>query len=223
MGNGIIKLITDSILSVIYSGDESCIICGSYSVEEELICSNCLRKIEFYNKSFKLKKDGLELECFSSAYYSGVVMELVRRLKYKSDFSSGEVLSCFLIELLKNNSIDYDFITYVPMTRTALKVRGFNQGKFLTSKISKAMGKPSSELVKKIKNTKDQIGLDAVMRWENLDNCFKVKNKSLVQNKKILLVDDVITTGATAFCCAKELLNSGACKVTVLTAAKSRL
>lgn len=223
MGKGIIKLIADSILSVIYSREETCIICSEYCIEEELLCNSCLKKIDFYNKSFKIKKDGIELECFSAAYYDKVVMELIRRLKYKGDFNSGEVLASFLNKLLNSVNIDYDIITYVPMTRSALRIRGFNQGRYLASCIGSAFNKPVIELIKKIKNSKDQIGLDAVSRWENLDHCFKVRDKSLIQNKKILLVDDVVTTGATAFSCARELLEGNASKVTVLTAAKSKL
>ena len=223
MGNGIVKFIADSVLSIIYSREEGCILCGEYSQEEELICRRCFKRVEFYNKSFKLKRDNVELECYSAAYYSGAIMELVRRLKYKSDFNSGEVLASYLIKLLKDNSIDYDLITYVPMTKAALQKRGFNQGRFLASSLGNALDKPVKEIIKKIRNTKDQIGLDAINRWENLNDCFKIKNKKIIQNKKILLVDDVVTTGATAFCCARELLISGVDKVTVLTVAKSKL
>ncbi len=224
MGNGIIKLIADSILSVIYSRNEGCILCSDYSLEEELVCKSCFKRIEFYNKSFKIKKEDIELECFSASYYSGAIMELIRNLKYKGDFNSGEVLASLLIKLLSVCAIDYDLITYVPMTRGAFKKRGFNQGRFLASYVSKACDRPARELVKKIKDTKDQIGLDAINRWENLNDCFKITDKKLIQNKNILLVDDVVTTGATAFCCAKALLNNGAAnKVTVLTAAKSKL
>jgi competence protein ComFC len=223
MGIGIVKLIIDSILSVIYSREESCILCNGSILEEDLICGRCFKKIEFYNKSFKIKRDGLEFECFSAAYYSGTIMELVRNLKYKSDFSSGEALLGLLIKLLNVNSIDYDLVTYVPMTREALRKRGFNQGRFLASSIGKAFERPTGEFVKKTRNTKDQIGLDAINRWENLIDCFRIKDKKLIQNKKILLVDDVVTTGATAFSCCKVLLDSGADKVTVLTVAKSKL
>lgn len=223
MGNGFIKLIADSILSVIYSREEVCILCGAYSMEEELICKSCYKKIEFFNKSTKLKKYNVELQCFSAAYYSGPIMELVKRLKYKSDFNCGEVIAGCLIELVKNNSIEYDLITYVPMTRAALQKRGFNQGRFLASSVGNALGKPVKELIKKIRDTKDQIGLDAINRWENLNDCFRIIDKNLIQNKKVLLVDDVVTTGATVFCCARELLDSGANKVTVLTVAKSKL
>ncbi len=96
MGNGIIKLIVDSILSVIYSREEVCILCGSYIVEEELICKSCFKKIEFFNKSSNLKRYSMELQCFSVAYYSGPIMELVRRLSTNNDPIDLEALAKWL-------------------------------------------------------------------------------------------------------------------------------
>jgi competence protein ComFC len=223
MGNGIIKFLVESLLSVIYSKDENCNICGVCSLDEELICNSCFKKIEFFNDSFKIRKDGIELECLSAAYYQGILPELVKKLKYKSDFGSGEVLAAYLIKLLNFKTVEYDSITYVPMTKKSLKARGFNQSRFLAIEVGKAFNKTVEELLIKVRNTKDQIGLDEENRWENLQGCFQAKSKSKIQNKKILLVDDVITTGATVFCCAKELIESGAEKVSVLTVAKSKL
>lgn len=223
MGNGIIKFLKESLLSVVYSEKEDCVLCSADNFFEELICKDCYKKIEFYNKSFSIKHECKEIECYSATYYSGAILELVRRLKYKSDFASGEAMVELLIRLLKNNVIDYDLITYVPMTRSALTKRGFNQGKFLAVSLANAVHKPAKKLIKKIKSTKDQIGLDASNRWENVSKCFKSIDKDLIKNKKILLVDDVVTTGATAFCCCMELLKCGADKVTVLTVAKSKL
>lgn len=75
----------------------------------------------------------------------------------------------------------------------------------------------------KIIETKDQIGLNDEMRWKNCSNSFRFNRKYSVKEKKILLVDDVITTGATAYSCAKEIKNAGAEAVIILTAAKSKL
>lgn len=223
MGTRIIKYLIQSVLNTIYSSSENCIICGAYSVEEELICKDCLSKIELCNSFFVINKEGLEVKCYSAAYYKSVAAELIKRLKYKCDFNSGVVLSELLINLIKLKNIDYDIITYVPMNKKSLKKRGFNQSKFLAKCVSDAFNKPAKECLIKVKSTKDQIGLDKVSRWENLIDSFKIYDKTVIENKKILLIDDVITTGATAFCCCKELLNNGAEKVTILTAAKSKL
>ncbi|MCM8709752.1 ComF family protein [Clostridium sp. SYSU_GA19001] len=223
MGTRIIKYLIDSVLGVIYSSNDNCLICSNYCSEEDLICNNCIKKIEFYNDCFKIIREGIELECYSAAYYKGTVMELIRRLKYKSDFNCGEVLSQMLFKLLNIKKLDYDIITFVPASRKTLKIRGFNQSEFLAKSIGYLLEKPVLNLLKKIRETKDQIGLNAEGRWENLSSCFQVVNKKVLYNKKILLIDDVITTGATAFYCSRELLKHEALKVTILTVSKSRL
>jgi len=223
MGNGFIRFIKQSMLSVIYSTNENCIICNSEMIDEKLICSRCFKKIEPINKSFSIKKDNMDFQCFSAAYYSTIISELVKKLKYKSDFLSGEFLGSLLIDLININSIDYDLISYIPMTRKGLRQRGFNQSKFLASIIAENFNVKLKDILSKSRETKDQIGLDDEGRWQNLSSCFKVKNKNIIINKKILLIDDVITTGATAFYCSKQLIKNGAKKVTILTVAKSRL
>ncbi|ERI89449.1 comF family protein [Clostridiales bacterium oral taxon 876 str. F0540] len=223
MGNEFIRFIKQSLLSVIYSTNENCIVCNSDNVNEKLVCSKCFSKIEFYNKSFTIKKDDSKLQCLSAAYYSTIIADLIKRLKYKSDFLAGEFLASLLIDLINTNRIEYNLISYIPMTAKALRKRGFNQSKFLASLISEHFEVKTEEILIKSSETKDQIGLNDENRWENLSSCFKVKNKSILTNKRILLIDDVITTGATSYYCANELMNKGAEKVTILTIAKSRL
>lgn len=223
MGKGIIKYLAESVLNVIYCGNENCIICSNMNETEYHICNDCLSKIVFLNDGFITRKSEFEIQCFSAAYYTKVITELVRRLKYKSDFNCGETLAHFLINVINIKNLEFDFITFVPMSKNSLKARGFNQGEFLAKYIGKQTNKPVVESILKIKDTKDQIGLNTESRWDNLVDCFKSKNIKAIKNKKMLLVDDVITTGATTFFCAQELLKSEVEKVTVLTAAKSRI
>ena len=72
-------------------------------------------------------------------------------------------------------------------------------------------------------DTKDQIGLSGEERWNNMEKCFEIQESKFIKNKKILLVDDVITTGATAFHCAHNLKESGINDVCILTIAKSNV
>lgn len=220
MGNGIIRYIVDSILNVIYSSSENCLVCNAYVDSEESICEMCSGKIEYCAGGFKLNND---IECFSATYYAASITEMIRMLKYKSDFAVGEFLGSLLIKTIDKNKVKFDLITYVPMSKKALKKRGFNQSKFLASYISKYTHKMSKELLIKKNDTKDQIGLDGNSRWNNLKNCFEAQKINNIKNKNIIIIDDVITTGATAFYCAEQLLNNGAAKVTILTVAKSRL
>lgn len=220
MGNGIIRYIIESVLNVIYCTSENCLVCNAYLDSEETICNVCKEKIEYCLDETKLNNN---VECFSAAYYASSITEMIKRLKYKSDFAVGEFLGSLLIKTIDKNKFEFDLITYVPMSKKALKKRGFNQSKFLADYISKYTNKATKELLIKKKDTKDQIGLDGNSRWNNLKGCFQALKNDNYKNKNIIILDDVITTGATAFYCAEQLLNNGAAKVTILTVAKSRL
>lgn len=226
MGNGIVKnlkFIWDCILQVIYPTDEKCILCAEDTNEDNLICTECERSIKFCEDVFTIEQNNIRFRYYSISYYSGNMMELILRLKYKSDFRAGEVIAKYMIDIIKSNDIQFDFISYIPMTKTSMRKRGYNQSEYLARVISNEINKPVIHCLDKIKQTKDQIGLNGIERWNNVLNSFKIIEKNIIINKKILLVDDVLTTGATAFSCAYELLKCDAGEITILTGAKSRV
>lgn len=129
----------------------------------------------------------------------------------------------YMLESVKDIGLQFDLIAYVPMTKSALKKRGYNQSEFLAKYLSRFLGIPTIGNLIKIMDTKDQIGLNGDERWENMKTCFGIVESEYMKNKNILLIDDVVTTGATAFHCAQNLRKSGVGKVYVLTIAKSKV
>lgn len=226
MGRRIIKdlkFLKECILSIVYASDEKCIICKSELYGDEMICPICEKNIKFCKNGFYVEKFGEKYNFYSAAYYSKVIMELIIQLKYKSNFTAGKLLSQYMLRTIKNNNINFDYITYVPMTKDSLKNRGYNQSKFLAKMISDEIDIPVIDCLKKIKSTKDQIGLGGNQRWLNMKDSFAYVKGWNINNKNILIVDDVITTGATAYYCAVELKKGGAGEINILTAAKSRV
>ncbi|MBP2032405.1 competence protein ComFC [Clostridium algifaecis] len=220
-----LKNLKDCILSVIYSGNENCILCNNELYSDKYICDYCMKSIMICRDKTEIGNVNgtLKFDCYSGAYYSGSMMELIVKLKYKSSFRSGHVIADYMYNSIKANKLEFDFITYVPMTKKDFKRRGFNQGEYLANILKEYTKKPVISCLSKIKSTKDQIGLSKRERWENIKGSFRFKNISLIKNKNVLIVDDVLTTGATAFYCALELKNNGANKITILTGAKSRV
>lgn len=218
-----LSYLLECIIQVIYSSDDKCIICSELNDSDELICDHCICKIKLCSESFYVSRDGIRFKCFSISYYSGVMLELILRLKYKSDFKCGEVIANLMFEFIKNNKIEFDIITFVPTSKTSYKKRGYNQTQYLASYIGKTLHKPIIDTLLKVKITRDQIGLYGNDRWNNIKDSFKINKKVEIKNKIILLVDDVITTGATVFYCAKILKKYGAQEVFILTAAKSKV
>ncbi|MBU3074587.1 ComF family protein [Clostridium estertheticum] len=226
MGKRIIKYIKKilyCLVQVIYSGDESCVICSGYSEESEALCTVCRKKLRRSQESFYIGSSEEEYIARSVFYYSSIVKELIIRLKYKNDFICGEILAKYMLESVKNNYLEFDLISYVPMTKRALKNRGYNQSEFLAKYLSQFLSIPVTCNLIKTEDTKDQIGLSGDQRWDNMKKCFEIKGSEFIKNKNILLVDDVITTGATAFHCAHMLKENGANNIFILTIAKSNV
>ena len=226
MGKRIIKYIKNilyCLVQLIYSGDEHCVICNEYSDESEALCTKCREKLRRSEESFYIGPDEEKYLVWSVFYYSNIVKELIIRLKYKSDFICGEILGEYMLELVKNKELQFDLISYVPMTKKALKTRGYNQSEFLANYLSRSLKIPIICILTKTKETKDQIGLNGEERWKNMESCFEIQESKLIKNKKILLLDDVVTTGATAFYCARCLKKSGINNVYILTIAKSKV
>ena len=128
-----------------------------------------------------------------------------------------------LYQKLENDK-NFDIICPVPLSNYRLKERGFNQSYVLAYDISKSLNIPLISILKK-KVKKTQVGLDDKRRWINIKGTFFIKwgkRQFEINDKKILLVDDVFTTGATANECAKVLKKNGAKNVSVLTLARAK-
>ncbi|MBU5486097.1 ComF family protein [Clostridium sp. MSJ-11] len=225
MGNGIIKYlknIVDAVLSIIYSERDECPLCKAY-MEESFLCQRCLNKINFITGSFSIKREDYSFKCYSLANYSDNIAHMIIRLKYKKDFQCGEVLGHLLSKKIIESGIHAHYLTFVPMTKKAIKKRGYNQSEYLAKVVGKYLDIPVIKSLSKTKDTLDQIGLNSSERWNNVHDSFYIYNKNKINNKKIILIDDVITTGATAYNCAKELMNNGAKEINILTVAKSNV
>lgn len=226
MGNGIIKILKfmwDCVLQVVYDGDEKCILCEKELYNYSYICTECENRIKFCNDPFEIKFNDIKITGYSISYYSGTMMELILKLKYKNNFKAGETIANYMITLIKRKNLKFDLIAYVPMTKKAVKKRGYNQSRYLAKIVSDNLNIPIIDCLEKSRKTKDQIGLNHDERWKNIRECFRFIDKFDIRNKKILIIDDVITTGATTFYCAYELIKNGAEEITVLTGAKSRV
>jgi competence protein ComFC len=220
---GYLKYLFNCVSELVFDRGERCLTCENMNENDCGICSTCLNRIEFCSSVYHIKRNNSVFEYYSAAYYTNIIMELILKLKYKSDFKSGDALAHFMVEVIKKFNIQFDVLCYVPSSKAAFKRRGYNQSEYLCKVIGKIFNIKVSHALEKIIETKDQIGLNSDARWRNMKNSFVVSDNRFIRNKLVLLVDDVITTGATALYCAEELKKSGAKSVIILTAAKSRI
>jgi ComF family protein len=158
-----------------------------------------------------------------AVYESGsVIAGLIHAMKYADRHDARRMLGRWLAEAGRDLLADADRIVPVPMTRRRLIQRQFNQSALLAREVSRLAGVPwAPAALAKMRDTKPQVTLSGSARRENLRGAFRVTKpgESTVAGRKIVLLDDVITTGATGEAATKALLSAGAARVDVLAVA----
>jgi len=190
------------------------------SPDEKPVCSECLSIIMIADEERlknEYKKDFSSTKIVKD-FYSRYVFEIdktlqhiIHALKYGKQFKLGVFLGEILAEGIKTRNWKIDLILPVPIHHLKKAERGFNQSDFIAKGLSKSLGIPySTKLIKRTRYTESQTGLHINERAENVADAFKIKNDKKVIGKNFLLVDDVITTGATTLECGKVLVNADA-------------
>ncbi len=182
--------------------------CDKCSVEKIRVPEEKISSLVFTNKNF----DALT----APFYYDNPIDKSIHKFKYNNFKPAGEFLSSEMIDVIERDFKDEnpDFITCIPMTWQRKRKRVFNHGEVIAKRISKAFDVDfAPDLLKKIKNTKPQVSLNAKERETNLKGAFQVNSKYDIKNKTIFICDDVITTGSTLEECAKVFRKAGAKRV----------
>lgn len=174
-------------------------------------CGRCLRTPPAFSKARAL------------VLYDGPVAEAIHRFKYQ-----GETAGLASFALLNRTAAtadlaNPDLILPVPLHRGRLRQRGFNQAlQLATAFFPGQEGRLRPDLLVRLRQTAPQTGMSGKDRRHNLRRAFAVSQPELVRDRRVLLVDDVYTTGSTVNECAKVLLRAGAASVEVLTLARVR-
>jgi ComF family protein len=233
----------DDVLDFVYP--QSCPICQkSLKKDENQICQDCRKTLAIlpvpfcpYCGSFFAKgesiihhlciglnrpEDRRILAVRSLGRFDEIFQKLIHRLKYGKKIPLGEYLAKTLGQALEKSEIftDCDLVIPVPLYRARYRERGFNQSQVLAEGISGVINVPLLKgVLRRKKNTKDQTYLNAKQRAENVKDAFIIAKPEMINGKKIILVDDVMTTGATLNECAGILLSAGAKSVLAATLA----
>jgi ComF family protein len=184
-----------------------CKICGCPLPDPDIdLCIECANHKQYFDwaRSF--------------GFYEGVLAELVKALKYRKEKALSKELAHLLHKAL--DDIEIEAITFVPLSPKRKRERGFNQGELLAWELGKLVGLDVLPTLAKTRETKPQTELSGKERVENVKDSFKVAQSPKCAN--ILLVDDVLTTGATASECSRVLKEDGCGCVYVLTVARTR-
>ncbi len=215
---------------------ESCYACdGALAKGEAYICTDCNIKLPYTEVHLH---GGTELNplqrrfwgkvpvrfAFSYLYFrpKGRVQKLLHKLKYKGGQDLGEHLGKRYGAILTDHKYNqqFDVVVPVPLHKYKLRRRGYNQSDSFAKGLATALQLPwQAKALERVENTSSQTRKNRLDRWQNVEHVFQVKMPEIVKGKHVLLVDDVMTTGATLEACAIALLEKGCSEVSVVTIA----
>ncbi len=210
-----------------------CVVCGDKLIEQEhWICLHCLHHIprtnyhlDADNPVARLFYGRVKMEYATSFFFfskGSDYQTLLHNLKYKGMKELGEEMGkCFGIDLLQSPEFSsVDVICPVPLHPQKEKKRGYNQSWWIASGIARQMQKELSYgNLKRVVATETQTRKSRFERWQNVEGIFELSDPEAFSGKHILLVDDVVTTGATLEACAQTILLASNARVSVATLA----
>jgi ComF family protein len=241
-----LRVITDGFLNLFYP--EECFVCSSPIARRQDcgLCDDCWRKVVDLRidgarcpscgvplPGFADGSGSLCLECVrqpppysgarSFGYYSAELRRVIQEFKFGSRRPLAQLLAPLMADAFFESwqREDFDFITAVPLHPERRRKRGFNQAELLGRALARIVGLPELRTLRRATATRSQVGLSDTQRLENVRNAFICTHIERVAGKRILLVDDVVTTGATVSSASRALICAGAEKVSVMSAARA--
>lgn len=210
-----------------------CVTCGDKLIEQEnWICLHCLNHVprtNFHNqrenKVAQLFYGRVKIEYATSFFFfskGSIYQNLLHNLKYKGMKEIGhEIGKHFAFDLMQSpDFMDIDIVCPVPLHPEKEKKRGYNQSWWIASGMALQMQKELSDNnLKRLIATETQTRKNRFERWQNVDGIFNLSVPEAFENKHVLLVDDVITTGSTLEACAQEILTKANARVSIATLA----
>jgi ComF family protein len=220
-----------------------CAGCRRLTVEPGALCGQCWPKLRFIEEPWCavmgtpfthdmgegfLSADAIAnpppfARARSAVVYAGVARQMVQNLKFRDRTDLAPWMAKWMVRAGRELVADADIVLPVPLHRSRFFWRRFNQSAELARAVSALVGKPfGSEAIRRVKVTRQQVGLGAREREDNVRGAFRVPAEAeiLVRGRRVLLVDDVYTTGATVSAVSRALKRGGARAVDVLTFAR---
>ena len=208
-----------------------CVVCGHrLTVTEEVICAKCnfhlprtgFHHVAYDNEMAKLFWGQIPIEKATAFFYYEAHAEtanIIYELKYKNHPEIGNIVGRMLAKEIQPSGFfdGIDGIVPVPLAKKRLRQRGYNQSMEIAQGVSEMTGLPIYKKVVRRNSFKgSQTNKGRWDRQENVEHVFELTDATAVNNKHLLIIDDVITTGATCIACAKALCQSGNIRISIL-------
>jgi ComF family protein len=188
-----------------------CIRCSRHlnNVSEEGLCPSCRSRLPPFDEGWAL------------LHYEGPVRELLRRFKFHNKTSVRRTFATLLHEFTQRYALqfpDAEMVIPVPLHPTRLRERGYNQAALLAACAANEFKLPlRDDILSRTNHTPRQSALGAKDRWTNIKGAFRIQNSSDIVGRAVIVVDDILTTTATASEAARTLKDAGASRVIIIT------
>jgi len=212
------------ISNLLFPSKHICLICKENYGHNRFICDNCQSSLEVVHEEIHSDSKYIK-KVYYSLFYNRFIRELIKKYKFNGKNYLYKAFGEILVETIEKNNLsqDIDMVTYVPSHRRKEALRGYNQAELLARYIAEKIEKPlCRENLVKTKWTEEQSHSNKADRVVNLRDSFHLKKPEKIQKKRILLVDDLITTGATMEECGKILIRNGAKEIIGLALTSSK-
>jgi ComF family protein len=192
-----------------------CVSCGlplrNFQDTSEHLCGECIQQMPPYSGAR------------SFGYYTAELRQLIQGLKFQNRRNLVKLLAPLLAEAFYDSwrREDFDLIVPVPLHLKRKRERGYNQSELLARSLARRISIPCGRGLTRVRSTLPQIGLTDSQRRENVRKAFCCTNPQQISGRRILLIDDVMTTGATVASASGALLAGGALRISVLTVARA--
>ncbi|MBP3412315.1 MAG: ComF family protein [Oscillospiraceae bacterium] len=202
------KMIYNWILELLYPG--KCTFCNKLLHWKETdLCSTCRMALEEVHKP--LRKGSFFQCCYSAYYYRDSVASAIKRYKFAGKEHYAQCFGRLLAMKLLKEQVQMDVITWAPVSSKRRFRRGYDQSQELAKVVGRELGVPVVRMLKKVKHTTAQATMkDPSARLANVFNVYKAVHPEKIRGRRILVIDDVITTGATLNECCRILKMAGA-------------
>ena len=188
-----------------------------------LLCPACRANLPYTEDGGAQHGDFFRL-CVSALYYEDTVRQALLRYKFQGSSGYAGTFGRLLADCIRANLRgQYDLISWVPLSRERLRERGYDQAMLLAQAAALELQDVAVSTLDKVRNAEKQSGVgSAEKRRANISGAYRVADAELIQGRRILLIDDIVTTGATLSECARTLLEGGASQVVCATVARGR-
>nr|WP_326215774.1 ComF family protein [uncultured Oscillibacter sp.] len=188
------------------------------------VCDTCRKELPWTEEHEAVREGTDGLRCAAPLWYEGKVREAILRLKFYGAAATAETLGALMAQCAAEHlSGEFDLVTWVPVSRKRRWKRGYDQAELLARAVCRAWGVKPAALLRKTMNNPAQSGLkEDAARRANVLGVYEMRPGAEVSGRRVLLIDDVCTTGATLTECSKVLREAGADAVVCVCVAHAR-